>query len=130
MAKNTSRLAASRVADVATIRTFETSWRRKQFGVIGQRGPRPLDRLGRELARGIHALAQSHDAHLAVHVAQPAVDRIGDQQPDRVRAAVDRTDTRHVHTSLSSIPTMPGSTASNASASSPKGLTPGPFASE
>ena len=28
MAKNTSRLAASRVADVATIRTFSTSWRR------------------------------------------------------------------------------------------------------
>ena len=66
----------------------------KQFGVIGQRGFRPLDRLRRELPCGVHSLAQPHDAHLAMDIAQLAVDRVGDQQPDRVGAAVDRGDPR------------------------------------
>jgi hypothetical protein len=51
----------------------------QEFGITGQRGLRPLDRFGRELACRIHALTQSHDAHVTVHIAQPAINRIGDQ---------------------------------------------------
>ena len=39
IAKNSSRLAASRVADVATIRTVRNIVAPQQFGVVGQRGP-------------------------------------------------------------------------------------------
>src|SRR6478609_10565459 len=102
----------------------------QQFGVVDQRALRPLDRLFRELSGGIDTLTQSHDAHLAVDVAQLPVDRIGDQQPDRIRPAVDCTHCAHVQTFPSRIPTMPGSAASSANASSPNGFTPGPFASE
>jgi hypothetical protein len=43
----------------------------------------------RELSCGVDALAQPHDPHLAVQVGQPAVNHVGDQESDRVGAAVD-----------------------------------------
>src|SRR6185369_10286011 len=103
----------------------------QQLGVIDQRRLRARQRLRRELPCGVDTLAQSHDPHLAMYVAQPAVDLVGDQQPDRVRAAVDRRHPgRHVHLPFSMMPAIAGSSANSASASSPKGFTPGPFASE
>jgi hypothetical protein len=40
-------------------------------------------------------LAQPHDPHLAVHIGQTAVHLVGDQEPDRVGAAVDRRHPAH-----------------------------------
>src|SRR5690606_34925285 len=105
-----------------------------QLGVVGERRPGPLQRLGRELTCGVDTLTQPHDPHLAMHVAQPAARAgpVGDEQPARVGAAVDGGDPayRRIHVSRSTIPSIAGSSASIANASSPSGLTPGPFASE
>ena len=66
---------------------------------------------------------------------QPAPGPVGDEQPDRVRAAVDRPNPLprgiliHTHSPLTRIPAIAGSSASMASASSPNGLTPRPLAS-
>jgi hypothetical protein len=38
-----------------------------------------LQRIRREAAGPIDALTEPHDTHLAMHVAQPAVKRIGDE---------------------------------------------------
>ena len=101
IAKNTSRLAASRVADVATIRTVRRRARCSSVGVVGQRGRGPRDRLRRELARGVDALAEPHDPHLAVHVAQPAVGRRRRSATESswCRSRSRRPCSRHVHTS-------------------------------
>ena len=79
IAKNTSRLAASRVGrrrHHPHLRYLVTA---QQLGVVGQRRLRARQRVGRELPCGVDALAQPHDPHLAVDVAQPAVDHVGDQ---------------------------------------------------
>ena len=86
----------------------------------------------------VDALAEPDDLHPPVHVDQGAGRRVdvGDQQPDRVGAAVDRghavtvmRSSRHGGSARRMVqpPTRSGSSAS---ASSPSGLTPGPAASE
>ena len=105
----------------------------QQPGVVGECRAGPHQGVGRESTRGVDTLAEPDDAHLAMNVAEPAVGEIGDQQADGVGSAVDRGDPAMrapAPTVLSQMPAIAGSTASNASASSPKGLTPGPFASE
>ncbi len=68
IAKNTSRFAASRVAEVATIRTVGTSCLRSNCGVVGQRRPGSEKRVGGELSGGIDPLAEADDPHLAMYV--------------------------------------------------------------
>ena len=56
IAKKSSRLATSRAADVATIRTFLDTVHLEQLGVVGQCGPGPGHRVRRELTRRVDSL--------------------------------------------------------------------------
>ena len=93
--------------------------------VVGQRHASALERLGGQPAGAVDALAQPDDPHLAHHVDQPVIGRVGDQQPDRVGPAVDPGNS---HRGTHGPPAH--QSGSWASASSPSGLTPGPTASE
>ncbi len=66
-------------------------------GVLAAGGERPLQRLGGQAARPVHALAEADDLHAPVEVGQPSARRVGvrDQQPDGVGAAVDGGGGRH-----------------------------------
>ena len=131
---NTSPLAASRVAEVAQnrIRSGGPAVRRDQCGVLVDRRERPLERLVGQPAGPVHALAQPDQPHLAHrHVRQ-----LADQQLDGVGAAVDRGD-RPAHGargrtggSTSTHGPGPHHSPSSSSTSSPRGFTPGPWASD
>ncbi len=90
---NSSRLAASRVALVATMRTASAPCARDQGGVVGRARPGALERLRREPSRCGRRPARAGRcaSRGARRSASSSVD-VGDQQPDRVRAAVDRGD--------------------------------------
>ena len=61
----------------------------QQLGVGGQRRLSAGQRFGRESPCGVDTLAETDDPHLAMHVTQSTVDHVGDEQPNRVGAAVD-----------------------------------------
>ena len=61
--KKSSRLAASRAADVAVMRTRSTPWRSRTWRYSRQDGDRALDGLRRQPAGGVDALAQPGDPH-------------------------------------------------------------------
>ena len=69
--------------------------------VVAQRGEGALQRLGREAPGAVDALAEPDDLHPPVDVGQHGRVRVdvGDEQPDRVRAAVDRRDPRSLASS-------------------------------
>ena len=94
-ATNSSRFAASRDAEVATNRTPLGAERRAASRRSASHdGEGARERLGREPPGAVDALAEPHDLHLAVQVDERArlgVD-VGDEQADRVGAAVDRGD--------------------------------------
>ena len=92
-----SRFAASRVAEVATIRVRTAPEARDHRRVVGQRPPGAVQRMAGQPAGGVDALAEPDHPHLPVHVDQlrgavRIAGDVGDQQPDRIRAAVDGGD--------------------------------------
>ena len=89
IARNSSALPASRVAEVATIRTRTAPSSAMRRGVVRQRLPGALDRRRGQPAGPVDPLAEPDHPHLAVHVGQPHRAAVGHQQPDRVGAAVD-----------------------------------------
>ena len=60
--------------------------------VVGEDVAHARDRDGEEAAARVDALAEPRDARLAVHLVDAAVVDVGDEQPRRVRAEVDRCD--------------------------------------
>ena len=131
-AKNSSRFRASRAAEVATKSIVgRHSGVADQLGVRLGGGEGPGQRVGVELAGRVDALAEPDDLGPPVELDQPAVAvGFGDQQPDRVGAAVDGrrpgfagTHGRRLPPGRSTGPERP-----DGHASSPSGLTPGPAA--
>lgn len=70
--------------------------KRQQFGLVGQGGPGPRNRLRREPTGGVDSLAQAHYPGLTMHIVQLSArqpgSHVGDQQANRVGTAVDRGD--------------------------------------
>ena len=63
--------------------------------IVDERVADARDRHGEEAAARVDALAEPRDARLAVHLVDPAVLDVGDEQPRRVRPEVDR-DSNHL----------------------------------
>ena len=94
IAKNSSRLAASRVADVATIRTFGHLVIAHQLRVVAERRPGAGERVGRELARsrrhpGPAARSASRGARRARRPSVDVGDRAAGSSWCRSRSAAD-----------------------------------------
>ena len=88
------RLAVLRVAHGAR-RDGERALRAEPLersAVVGEHVADARDRSGEEAAARVDAFAEARDARLAVHLVDAAVDDVGDEQPRRVRAEVDRGD--------------------------------------
>ena len=60
--------------------------------VVGERVAHARDRHGEEAATRVDPLTEARDARLAVHLVERAVDDVGHEQPRRVRAEVDGSD--------------------------------------
>ena len=86
--RSSSRLAASRAADVAVdAHARSTPWRSSTLAVLAQHRHGALDGLGSERAGRVDARAEPGDAHQPLDGARLAV--AGDEQARRVRADVD-----------------------------------------
>ena len=88
------RLAVLRVAHRAR-RDGERALRAEALerpAVVGERVAHAGDRQGEEAAPRVDAFAEPGDARLAVHLVDAAVVDVGNEQPRRVRAEVDRCD--------------------------------------
>ena len=128
-AANTSPLLASRVAEVAQKRIRSTRVRGDERGVLVDRGERALQRLVGEPAGAVDALAEPDHPDLALEH-RDRRGEVGDQQLDRVGAAVDRGDPVMTldRSRLTQGPAAHQS-PSRSSTSSPSGFTPRPWAS-
>src|SRR4051794_6144819 len=94
-------------------------------GVAVQSGECPRQPGVAQPARAVDTFAEPHDLHPPDDVDEPVAVDVGDEQPDRVGAAVDRRDSRHeTDTQGPAAPQL----SSRSKASSPKGLTPRPAA--
>ena len=88
---NSAALLASLVALVATMRTAVAPAPPDRLGVLGQHAQRAGQGQRGDPAGGVHALAEPDDLHPALYVGQLAAGQadVGDEQPQRVRPAVD-----------------------------------------
>ena len=101
--RNSAWLAASRIADVATGRIVVDPGRAAEVRVELERLQRALHRLGLQLAGGVQALADAHGLVDLVRALPPRVGVGEDDQPERVRPAVDDGEPRLGHDQVFSI---------------------------
>ena len=86
---NSSRLAAARIAAVATVRTGCGPDLLGELAVRGDDVGHLLDLRARDLGPRLQALADPRERPPLQHLAQPAVAGVGDEHARRVRADVD-----------------------------------------